>query len=247
MSVPDAYTLTDGRRVYPAFLLNSESGGGIVTPPASFRLSDGRGVTAIVLVDESGNIVASPDGAIETAFTDLDPWVTGKYYDIGMMDSLSSTGGVALVADTLHATLIKVPHTITIDQLACYVSVGAAAGKKLRLGLYANSASNLPGALIVDGGEVAADGTGTVAVTVDETLARGRYWVAAVSDGTPTLTFYKHDTSGRFVSGLTNLGHGASVHSYTVTAAHTFGALPASFGAATIYNTNAIRLGVRVS
>lgn len=191
---------------------------------------------------------AEIEAYLETYFSALDPWVSGKYYDIGMMDSLGSNGSVAIVADTLYATLIKIPYSLSIDRLACHITTGAAAGKLVRLGLYENGADNLPGDLIVDGGTVAADVTSTtVTATVNQTLARGRYWVAAVSDGTPTLSYYSAATAGRFLSGLTAIGHGTSGRSYTVKVAHAFGALPATFGAAAIYAINVLRLGVRVA
>jgi hypothetical protein len=243
-----AYVLSNGQRVYPAFVLNDADGGGIVTPPASFRLSDGRGVTAIVLVDENGNIVASPAGAIETAFTDLDEWYAGLYYDIGMMDSLSTQTTQALTANTLYATLIKVPHSITIDRLACQITIGGAASSLVRLGLFANDGTNgLPGTLLVDGGTTAADTTGTRAVTVNQTLTRGRYWVGVVSDGAPTLTALTVANAGRYVRGAGNLGDGSGNRGYTWSVAHTFGALPATFGSGSLLSTNAIRLGVRVA
>jgi hypothetical protein len=99
-----AYVLDDGRRVVPAFLLNSESGGGLVTPPASFRLADGRTATAIVLVDENGDIAPNPLAA-------PDYWETFDSRDTVAAGTLGTANRLFLtMVDEISATTTTMTH-----------------------------------------------------------------------------------------------------------------------------------------
>lgn len=95
--------------------------------------------------------------------------------------------GSAATAGQVSYTPIYVPSSTTFDRIAISVSSAAAAGKLARLGIYdATGTNGLPGALVLDGGTVAVDALGAKEVTISQTLATGRYWLAFVSDGTPT-------------------------------------------------------------
>lgn len=93
-----------------------------------------------------------------------------------------STGTRGVFANRDYYGPLYVPQTITLDRLACRVSTAAAsAGDNLRLGIFEADWQWQPGALVLDAGEVAADTTGTKAVTIDQTLEPGRYlWALAV-------------------------------------------------------------------
>lgn len=161
MVAPGAYVLADGRRVYPAFLLNSESGGGIVTPPASFTLPDGRAVMGVVLVDETGAIMPTVGAGDPALIQSVDP----------------ATGSNAAVAASTNY-LARAPRLhvdTTISTLVCHL--GAAAGN-LTMAVYTsdNGGANLT-RVGTTGAVAAVTGINANAVTTPFTWEAGRdYW-----------------------------------------------------------------------
>jgi len=65
-----------------------------------------------------------------------------------------------------------------IDQLSIRVSTAAGAGGRARLGMYKAAASQLPGDLLVDAGEVVTDVVGKKDRAVNLVLTPGLYWAA---------------------------------------------------------------------
>lgn len=152
----------------------------------------------------------------------LDTLKTGEYYS-----SINSGGAnFALAADRLFGMLLVVARDITVDRIAIEVTV-ADAGKVARLGIY-NDGSNLyPGTLVVDGGEISVAANGIITATISEALTKGYYWVAIVSDGTPTIRGY-----GTGEGVIPQLGPTSTNFSETVRAARAvraYGALPDPF------------------
>lgn len=118
----------------------------------------------------------------------MSPWQelrTGEYHLFVPFITENASGVVA--ADTIYAVPVTVPRLLTVDRIAIRVAVAAAAGKKARLGIYGDGTNLYPGSLVLDAGEVAVDSTGIKAITIDQPLDKGRYWLALVSDGTPTI------------------------------------------------------------
>ena len=111
---------------------------------------------------------------------------TGHYLNTwGFAANPSAT---IVVADKIYATCpLLVARPMTIDRLACKVQVAGAAGKKARIGIYRDGTNCYPGALLLDAGEIAVDSTGVKAVTINQALTRGLYWMAFISDGTPQM------------------------------------------------------------
>lgn len=102
----------------------------------------------------------------------------------------SNTTTWGLGSGTLFYTPWLVEEQITVDALVVLVTTAGAAGKLIRLGLYAADGDWQPtGSILSDGGTVAADSTGlkTAVLGSAQTLTPGRYVAACVSDGTPTL------------------------------------------------------------
>ena len=92
-------------------------------------------------------------------------------------------------ADKLWLIPFPVIRNLTIDRLAIDVTV-AAAGKIARLGIYEDGTDLYPGALVLDAGTVSVAAVGVVAATVNQSLTKGLYWLAFVSDGNPTVAFH---------------------------------------------------------
>jgi len=123
------------------------------------------------------------------------PWellITGQYFS-GMK---GTTGNVAMSANYHCAFPLIVARAITIDRIAVYITAGGAGGSKARLAIYNNGTNLYPGTLLLDAGEIAADGVGIIAATVAQALTKGLYWLVANSNSTPTV---KRVTTGQIM------------------------------------------------
>ena len=109
---------------------------------------------------------------------------TGEY--LGYPFQRGSTDW-AISANTLYASPLYLARNITIDRIAINVSAAGAAGTKGRLGVYKTGTNLYPGALVIDGGEVAVDAIAVVAAIIDQALTEGLYFCVLVSNGTPTI------------------------------------------------------------
>lgn len=99
---------------------------------------------------------------------------------------------LALVANEILAIPFIVARALTVDRLAIHVTIAAAGGAIARLGIYEDGANLYPGDLVLDAGTVAVDGAAVVAATINQALTKGLYWLAIVSDNTPTVNcFYQ--------------------------------------------------------
>lgn len=101
-----------------------------------------------------------------------------------------------LTVGSLEYEPFIVPFVRSFDRIAIMITSAAAAGKLVRLALYAATTTWQPGALIVDSGNLAADSTGIKEATISITLQPGRYLKAKLSDGTPTCRFWYVPTPG---------------------------------------------------
>lgn len=109
--------------------------------------------------------------------------ITGQYWSLPLV----AAQNVSMLAGWLEAKPIFFAQECTIDRIAIYISTAGAGGTVTRLGIYNNGDNFYPGTLLLDGGTVGTDATGTKYVTVDQSLAPGWYWVTAVSDGSPVV------------------------------------------------------------
>lgn len=104
----------------------------------------------------------------------------------------NNLNGGALVDVTLPANTIEAfPFPVywsqnTFDRIGVYVAT-AAAGSKCRLGIYSDNGLVYPSSLILDAGEVLTDTIGLKELTINQTLARGVYWLVRLNNGTPAL------------------------------------------------------------
>lgn len=98
-----------------------------------------------------------------------------------------ATGSPIIVAGNLDYIPIWVEEATTYIRIGIRVTGAGAGGTLARLGIYEWSAG-LPGALVLDAGTVAVDAApANVEIIIAEALTRGYYFLAFVSDGTPTL------------------------------------------------------------
>lgn len=91
-----------------------------------------------------------------------------------------TTAGSTL--NQLNFQPLWVPRALTIDRIAVEVTGAGGAGAVQRLGIYSDAAAkDHPGALLLDAGTVDATGTGLLAITINQALTAGLYWLAVVS------------------------------------------------------------------
>ena len=156
-------------------------------------------------------------------FNPLQLFKTGEL--IWSSGSYSTLVTRAMVVNTLYAMQFFVGRTMTFDRIACQV-VTADAGKSIRLGIYNNGINLYPGTLVLDAGTVSTTATGVKLITISQQLTRGLYWVAAVSDGAPSMkaTLVTAPVTGIDATDFSNLGG-----SYKV--AFSYAALPDPFTA----------------
>jgi len=108
---------------------------------------------------------------------------TGEYYTGGV--SFQATK--ALTIDRLYGVPLILARAMTFDRLVIEVTVGGAGGTRARLGIYNNGPNLYPGSLLLDAGLVAVDAIAVVSLNIAQSLTKGIYWLAIISDGTPTV------------------------------------------------------------
>ena len=108
---------------------------------------------------------------------------TGEYYIGGT--TYRSVAAVALVANRLYAHELIIARTMTFDRIA--FDVNAQAGEKVRVGIYNDGDNLYPGTLVLDAGEVTLTAAQVEPIPIDLQLTRGFYWLAVISNGTPSL------------------------------------------------------------
>lgn len=183
MALPASFRLTDGRTVTAAFLLNSADGGGIVTPPSSFRLPDGRTVTGIVLVDEDGEILGAPTSAADID----DAFELAQSNTIESLPVSVATAAFTPTANQVYLKRFSVIGDVLITNLIYYVRV---ASGNVDLGIYENVSGTLT--RIAHTGSTAVAGTNaaqSIALLAPVTLVPGGdYFFALEADTGVTLS-----------------------------------------------------------
>lgn len=172
-------------------------------------------------------------------YNKLEKLVPGYYmlsYGMG-----NTTGTFIMTADKLYVMPFAPARAITVDRIAIAVTLAGAGGTKARLGIYNSDADGKPAALVLDAGEVGVDGVGIKAITINQSLTKGLYWLACVSDGTPTVRHhYAMATPYGIHSGWTSMNS-------TVYVAHAYGVLPDPFGVATPNTSNTPYVALRLA
>lgn len=148
---------------------------------------------------------------------------TGEYMMPFVLSRYTITQ-TAMVANTLYAVPFLAARDMTVDRIAVYV-VTLDSGKSARMGIYNDGTNLYPGSLLLDAGEVSVGSAGIKAITIDQSLTKGIYWLVIVSDGTPTVRVLSYADT---LLGLN------SVHTYGQTGwsvSHSYAALPDPFTA----------------
>lgn len=138
-----------------------------------------------------------------------------------------------LTANDLYAIPFVVPKSCTLDRIAINVTVGAA-DKLARLGIYGDS-SIIPNNLLLDTGDLSVAASGVVTSTISQVLQGGAlYWLAFVSNGTPTIRTYNNFSNPTSILGTDNTLGTSALAGYKKTI--TYGALPNPFNGGGVYS-----------
>lgn len=103
---------------------------------------------------------------------------SGLYY-YAFSPSLVTTGIQTNGALRLAPMLLGKP--VTIDRIGAEVTTVGEAGSKFRIGIYADSGSTYPGALVLDAGTINGDSATVQEITVSTTLPAGLCWVGGAA------------------------------------------------------------------
>ena len=146
-----------------------------------------------------------------------------------------TTGPVTI--NTIRASAFIVTYPLSIDRIACEVTVGTTG--KIRLGIWADDGTGYPSTLILDGGEqtISAPGMIGTSTSISATLNPGLYWVGYVTDTGNTMRL-GNTASYPPAVGVPSAGASGFVH-INWSVAFTYGALPNPFpagGSATVLN-----------
>lgn len=141
---------------------------------------------------------------------------------------INTLGASALVANRLYTGFLWVPRLITFDRIAIDVRI-LSAGDSARLGIYNVGANFVPGTLLLDAGVVSVAAVAVVAVVINQQLAKGRYFLAVITDGTPTISKGYHQPLNPLGMRSTNFQQPQMGWFRNVA----YGALPDPFGAPT--------------
>jgi len=150
---------------------------------------------------------------------------TGEYHS---WHGMGATATIALTANQLYGVPFVVTRDMTVDRIACEVT--AQAGQKIRMGIYSTGTNCYPGTLVVDGGELTLGATGVTASTISESLTKGLYFLAIISDATPTIRRWNYTYPYPTPLGIAATDFRYGQHCWFV--AQAYGALPDPFTAA---------------
>lgn len=163
------------------------------------------------------------------------PTVSGRFYSCPFVESLTT---FAMSASILYAIPILLTSAETGQTNNIEVTVQSA-GNNLRMGIYADS-DGVPSSLILDAGTVSLTGTGNKPISISQNLSAGWYWLACVTNGTPTVRALSQ-SNALPVLGFTSATDTTTHVGWSV--AFTYAALPNPFtGGGALMTTAAPRL-----
>lgn len=196
---------------------------GGATAGANSNITSLAGLTTPLAVAQGGTGLSTP------------PTISNRHI-VGRWDGPAiapyNIGYQPVIANRLYAVPFDVREAVTFDRIANLVNVAPAAAANIRLGLYADTGFNAPGALLLDSGAIAvAVGVATpftAVATINYAVANARrLWLAYLADTALTVSVA---SLGRSilpgVSAASMLQGTATIPSGYRVVTQTYGALP---------------------
>lgn len=120
------------------------------------------------------------------------PYIPDNMHQVGRFFIINSTSSTNLIPtlNELRAYPFPVYRPLQLGALFIQVTVAGSADSVVRMGVYADDGTGLPGALLMELGTIstAAPGVLTLNVPAPILLSTGLYWVAGVTQGTTAAT-----------------------------------------------------------
>lgn len=92
-----------------------------------------------------------------------------------------SVGTQLLASGTMRGVPFIVASAQTVTKIGAEVTVAGNAGSKVRLGIYNDDDTGIPGTLLIDAGVIAGDSATVQEITISQALTPGLYWFALVA------------------------------------------------------------------
>ena len=129
---------------------------------------------------------------------------SGAYYGGIRMTGVTSSGAYSLADNTFMAMPFYTAEPMVVDRIGIYFIGAGSAGCVARVGIYNEDGDRYPAELLVDGGDIAADGATTfVEATISHTLLAGISFFAIAATNVAT----QPTVEGTGASVLPLLGH----------------------------------------
>lgn len=144
----------------------------------------------VEIVALSGNWVVLTSTPFDISAYKRNSTATGRWY-VAANIANAALSNLAITANVLYANPIVIPKTSTINDIAVNVITGVAA-TGIKLGLYNDSGNLSPSSLLFDSGELSTATSGTFQtanISPAKKLQPGLYWLACISNGTPSIKF----------------------------------------------------------
>ena len=189
--------------------------------------------------------MSAPTGLVLPTWTMAGPgWAAGEYHGNDTDVSAAGFSTSALAASYIYAMWCDTAESTPIDRIGAEVT-NASAGKSFRCAIYGRGSRGLPGALLLDSGNLSAASTGFIEASVAMTLPSGGVWLCINAEDA-TMQFRVIATGNRIARVGKAAGGGTSAYGCR-TVSSAFGAFPATFPAGSIPNTNAPIVNVRAA
>lgn len=188
---------------------------------AAITLSGGLSMSGGVLVGSS-----PPNIKISSASRWLLPATFGR--------NGSALTGISYTLGELRAVPILIAEDTTFTRIGIQVTTGSAT-RNARLGIYTNS-GGAPGTLVLDAGAVSIASNGEKTITISQSLTAGWYWLAYEQDNATPQIGGLAQADMKPIMGSSD-AQGATAYKYAYVA-HTYGALPSTFGTPTWETSN---------
>jgi hypothetical protein len=182
----------------------------------------------------AGSIAALASGGLPLQL----PIRDGRYYaplTMRITDSPTTT-------DTFNGLIVAVPFIASEAKTWNRIGINCvdgSAGIGVRIGIYSSAANGLPDALLVDSGELDFSSSGNKEATISQALsANTLYWLALVAESSAVATFLNFSTGADEALLFYGASDGSGASASEVRGTQAYGALPATFPAATITDSS---------
>ena len=175
---------------------------------------------------------------IEIPVTTQPGFAANRYYASPAINTNVTT--FAPAANVMYAVPFYVSKTTVFTRIGVEVTVAVAGSA--RLGIYTNL-DNAPSALVLDAGEFSHAGTGNAEITISQPLSPGWYWLVLASDATSWSLRGGSSLSNTYVIGKNAIEDTNN----RVSAAFTYGVLPAAAPAVSVSSATAPNIWLRVA